>query len=185
MKLYFLVFISFVFFSSCNNSLNSEKELELRERELKLRERELALENNSGNLENAVSNQTEKDQNTSNSYKSRSTVKSESELRQDLLFKEGRNAKNYLSVDYDLTYKVLSGEDKITGTIFNSATIATFKDIVLTVTYSTATDAKLDKKDYVLYKYVYPGSSVPFTIKTYSPKSTKKIGVSIKSAKSE
>jgi hypothetical protein len=182
MKTIYLFLFSFVLFSSCNNSSSSEKELELRERELELRERELSMENNSGN---APSNQSVSNQSPTYTNKSRQSVKTESELRQDLSSKEGRNPKNYLSVDYDLSYKVLSGEDKITGTIYNTATMATFKDVVLTVSYSTQTNTSLGKENYVIYDYVYPGSSVPFTIKTYSPQGTKKIGVTIKSAKSE
>jgi hypothetical protein len=182
MKTSSLFIILILIISSCNNSSSSEKELELRERELELRERELSMENNS---DNAPSNESVSNQNSTYNNTSRQSVKTESELRQDLSTKEGRNPKNYLSVDYDLTYKVLSGQDKITGTIYNTATMATFKDVVLTVSYSTETNTSLGKENYVIYDYVYPGSSIPFTIKTYSPQGTKKIGVTIKSAKSE
>lgn len=182
MKTSSLFIILILIISSCNNSSNSEKELELRERELELRERELSRENNSDNTQ---SNESVSNQNSTYTNTSRQSVRTESELRQDLSTKEGRNPKNYLSVDYDLTYKVLSGQDKITGTIYNTATMATFKDVVLTVSYSTETNTSLGKENYVIYDYVYPGSSIPFTIKTYSPQGTKKIGVSIKSAKSE
>jgi hypothetical protein len=177
---YSFIFLS-VLFSSCNNSI-SEKELDLRERELKLRERELSMVQNATNDENNQTNESNSASN-SNSYSKRIPVKTESELRQDLDSREGQNPKNYLSLDYNLTYKVLTGEDKISGTVFNSASMATFKDVVLTVTYSTATDTRLDKKDFVIYDYVYPGSSIPFVIKTYSPQGTKKIGVTIKTAK--
>lgn len=188
MKTIYLFIFSLVLFSSCNNSSSSEKELELRERELELRERELSMENNSSNSsnsDNTQSNQSGSSQSSKYTNSSRQSVKTESELRQDLSSKEGRNPKNYLSVDYDLTYKVLSGEDKITGTIYNTAAMATFKDVVLTVSYSTETNTSLGKENYVIYDYVYPGTSIPFTIKTYSPQGTKKIGVTIKSAKSE
>jgi hypothetical protein len=182
MKTSSLFIILILIISSCNNSSSSEKELELRERELELRERELSMGNNSDNTQ---SNESVSNQNSTYNNTSRQSVKTESELRQDLSTKEGRNPKNYLSVDYDLTYKVLSGQDKITGTIYNTATMATFKDVVLTVSYSTETNTSLGKENYVIYDYVYPGSSIPFTIKTYSPQGTKKIGVTIKSAKSE
>jgi hypothetical protein len=182
MKTSSLFIILILIISSCNNSSSSEKELELRERELELRERELSMGNNSDNTQ---SNESVSNQNPTYNNTSRQSVKTESELRQDLSTKEGRNPKNYLSVDYDLTYKVLSGQDKITGTIYNTATMATFKDVVLTVSYSTETNTSLGKENYVIYDYVYPGSSIPFTIKTYSPQGTKKIGVTIKSAKSE
>jgi hypothetical protein len=182
MKTSSLFIILILIISSCNNSSSSEKELELRERELELRERELSMGNNSDNTQ---SNESVSNQNSTYTNTSRQSVKTESELRQDLSTKEGRNPKNYLSVDYDLTYKVLSGQDKITGRIYNTATMATFKDVVLTVSYSTETNTSLGKENYIIYDYVYPGSSVPFTIKTYSPEGRKKIGVTIKSAKSE
>lgn len=162
---------------SCN-STNSDKEMELKERELKLRERELSNQNST--------NYNTNDESSSNGYNSsnsqRNSVKSEEDLRKDLLAFEANHPKNYLNIDYDLTFKVFSGEDKITGTIFNSATMAAFKDVVLVVSFSSATDAPLGKKEYIIYDYVYPDSSVPFTIKTYSPNGTKKIGVKIKSA---
>lgn len=163
---------------SCQNKPDSDKELELREREISLRERELAIEKNRNN-------ESEEMNNSNSGNLGRGTHKSENDLRQDLSQTEGRNPKNYLSVEYDLTYKVFSGEDKISGNIYNSATLATFKDVVLSVTYSSATDAYLGSKNYIVYDYIYPGSSVPFTIKTYSPNGTKKIGVKIQSAKKD
>lgn len=163
---------------SCQNDPVSDKELELREREISLRERELAIEKNR-------TNETEVIQNSNSRNLGKVDFKSENDLRQDLSQIEGKNPKNYLSVDYDLTYKVFSGEDKISGNIYNSATLATFKDVVLSVTFSSATDAYLGSKNYIIYDFIDPGSSVPFTIKTYSPNGTKKIGVKIQSAKKD
>ncbi|MFM6935210.1 MAG: hypothetical protein ACKOXP_07180 [Flavobacteriales bacterium] len=182
MKTILFFFITTTILMACSNSSNSEKELELRERELELRERELSIENKSDNYS---SNQSESNQNSSYSSPSRQSVRTESELRQDLSTKEARNPKNYLSVDYNLTYKVLSGQEKISGTIFNSATLATFKDVELIVSYSTETNTSLGSENFIIYDYIYPGNSVPFTIKTYSPQGTKKIGVKVKTAKSE
>jgi len=111
--------------------------------------------------------------------------KTAEEIRQDLYEKEKRKPKDYLSTSYKLNYKVFSGKDEIKGVIYNSATMATFKDVVLTIKYSTATDTELLREVYTVYDYVYPNSSTNFLIKTYSPKGTKKIGVYIKSATSE
>lgn len=180
---------------SCGgDSSTDEKELELRERELELREREMANEQGGeqeeayGELDDGLAGDASSGSSyssSSNNTSSRPRQKSSDELRQELYRTEMNNPKNYLSTSYDLTYKVFSGEDKITGKIRNSATLATFKDVVLTVTYSTSTGTNLGSKNYVVYDYVYPGSSTDFLIKTTSPKGTKQIGVKVYSAKSE
>lgn len=131
----------------------------------------------SGNHEN-VSNS----ESSSKSNSKPPREKTPEELRQELYSKEKKKPKDYLSVSYNLDYKVFSGKDVINGTIYNSATMASFKDVVLKVTYSTGTGTELGSEEYVIYKYVYPGSSTSFQIKTVSPSSTKQIGVKIKSA---
>lgn len=177
-KTHLFIFLVLIL-SSCTNSSNSEKELELKERELNLREREQSLNNSTYNSDDQTSS-IEVTENT-NSKKPNLTA---SEIRDNLMLSEKENPIEFLSVEYSLTYKVLSGEDKIKGTIFNTATLATFKDVVLTISYLSETNSQLKKQEFTVYDYVYPGNSTSFTIKTISPKNTKKIGVTIKSAKS-
>lgn len=111
--------------------------------------------------------------------------KTPEELRQELYDKEKRNPLSYLSVSYSLDYKVFSGEDVIKGYIYNTATMASFKDVVLKVTYKSGTGTTLSTEDFVVYQYVYPSNSASFKIKTYSPSNTKQINVEVKSAKAE
>lgn len=187
--LYSCVF--FVFYSCTNSS--TEKELEIRERELALKERELEMGISTNSPRSHEGGDTivttfqsksvnNRNQNNSN-YSHR--VRTESDLRNELESKEKRNPKTYLSVDYDLNYRLFSGKDEIKGTIYNSATMATFKDVILTVTYSSNTGTKLYSENFVVYDFIYPGSSTDFNIKTYSPEGTKQIGVKIKSASTD
>ncbi len=118
-------------------------------------------------------------------YTTKPRQKTEEELREELHQKEMKKPKDHLSVTYRLNYKLFSGKDEIIGKIYNSASMAIFKDIVLTVVYSTETETELSREDYVVYDYVYSNSEIPFNIKTYSPSGTKRIGVHIKSAKGE
>jgi hypothetical protein len=111
--------------------------------------------------------------------------KSADELREELYAEEMSNPENYLSVSYDLGYKLLSGKDEIKGKIYNTASMATFKDVVLTVTYSSKTGAELGSENYVIYDYVYAGSSTSFNLRVYSPSGTKQIGVTVQSAEAE
>jgi hypothetical protein len=184
-RMFRFVIYSYVFFVfySCTNSSN-EKELEIRERELALKERELemGISTNSPRSHERSDNNRSQNQNNSNSGH---RVKTESDLRNELESKEKRNPKTYLSVDYDLNYRLFSGKDEIKGTIYNSATMATFKDVILTVTYSSNTGTKLYSENFVVYDFIYPGSSTDFNIKTYSPEGTKQIGVKIKSASTD
>ncbi len=108
--------------------------------------------------------------------------KTEDEIREELYNKEVSNPKKHLNLEYKLKYKVLSGKDEITGTVFNNATIAGFKDIVLKIDYKSETSAVLKTEYCTIYKYVYAYESVPFTIKTYSPIGTRFIGVDISGA---
>jgi hypothetical protein len=117
-----------------------------------------------------------------NTQAARPRQKTEDELREELHNKELRKPKEYLTVTYDLTYRVFSGKDEIKGTIYNNANFASFKDVVLTVAYFSATDTEIDRETFTIYDYVYAGSSSDFVIKTYSPQGTKKIGVYIKNA---
>jgi len=170
-----------VLFSCGSDNSSKEKELELKEKELELRERELNL-NKDESIKDDYENESKS---KGNSYSQTPKSKSADDLRQELYQKEKKKPKDYLSVTYDLNYRVLSGKDEIIGNIYNYATMATFKDVVLTVTYSTNTDTELYRENFVVYDYVYPGSSTSFNLKTYSPEGTKKIAVSIKSATGE
>lgn len=197
MKKSIIIFCSTLLFSACSGSDSEiDKELELRAKELELKERELALQeshisnSNMSSIENQRSpmntpTYSESSISKAKKYTPKPRQKTEEELREELHQKEMKRPKDHLSVSYKLNYKVFSGKDEIIGKIYNSASMATFKDIVLTVVYSTETETELYREDYVVYDYVYSNSEIPFNIKTYSPSGTKRIGVYIKSAKGE
>ena len=180
--------IKFVLFSciglvitSCQSE-TSEKELELRERELRIRELELSQQAN--NNSSTGSNNSES-RSTYTVKKNSNNSSSEQSLRVQLEQKERKNPSKYLSVTYELNYKVFSGKDEVKGTIYNSASFATYKDIDLVVTYSSKTGTVLYTESNYVYEYVYPGASTDFSFKTYSPEGTKYIGVKVKSASYE
>lgn len=108
--------------------------------------------------------------------------KTAEELRQELKVKEQTNPIVYLSAEYKLDVTFWTSQDVIKGFINNSASIARFKDVVLTITYFTETDTELKSENFVLYKFFEPNSKTPFEIKTKSPNATKKIEVKVKEA---
>lgn len=104
------------------------------------------------------------------------------ELQAELYDKECRTPLKYLSETHDISYRILSGKHQVSGEIFNSATMATFKDVVLTLTYYTQTGTELGSERFAIYKYCYPGQSVSFDIRTYSPKGCKSLSVEVSGA---
>jgi len=172
-KIYFYTFLSLIIsLSACTNqNSRSDNDEGNSGQEQK---RDLYEDYNNSNQNNSTTD--------NNTQTARPRQKTEDELREELYHKELRKPKEYLTVTYDLTYRVFSGKDEIKGTIYNNANFASFKDVVLTVAYFSATDTEIDRETYTIYDYVYAGSSSDFVIKTYSPQGTKKIGVYIKSA---
>jgi hypothetical protein len=107
--------------------------------------------------------------------------KSPEELKAELKLREHSNFNNYLSVQYKLDYKLFADEYAITGAVNNSASVARFKDAILTVTFYSGTDTQLKSLDFIIYKFFEPNSKTAYEIRTKAPGSTKKIGVTIKS----
>ena len=121
------------------------------------------------------------------SYNSSPTVnkpreKSEYELREDLKAKEEKKPLKYLNVDYKLEYKVFTGEDKITGNVYNTATVADFTNVEIEITYSNSFDVFLGSEIYYLDGIVNADNYTQFSTKVKSPSGTKKIGLKVISA---
>lgn len=65
---------------------------------------------------------------------------------------------------------------KVHGKVKSSATVATYKDVVIRVTYYSETKTVLGTEDYVLYKFVPPHQTVEFEWTLKRPDSCKRIG---------
>jgi hypothetical protein len=125
-----------------------------------------------------------------------SRPKTPQELKWELERQEKSNPREYLSAKATMSpNKVKTREAglfrdaqykddgyNIEGTIKNSASIARFKDVVLTVTFLSQTGTKLDEKDYVFYEFYEPNSSKGFKLHTYPPEPTKQFSVKVKDA---
>jgi hypothetical protein len=70
----------------------------------------------------------------------------------------------------------------ITGQIINYAAIASFKDVVLTVSFYTQTNTFLGSADFTIYQYLNPKGTIPFQIITNGPDAIGSYNVSVKSA---
>lgn len=91
------------------------------------------------------------------------------EQRQLLGEQEGRQWGSF--IDYSgLTYRSnLIGQAVIEGVVTNSASVATYKDLVLHIKFSSRTGTVLAENDAVIYEFLPPGGSLRFKRKFKSP----------------
>lgn len=68
----------------------------------------------------------------------------------------------------------------IMGSITNTALLANFKDIVLTVSYYSQTKSLIEKKDIIVYEYLKANSSIIFKSKVFPPEGTESIDIEVK-----
>lgn len=88
----------------------------------------------------------------------------EDEIREQLYNKEISNPTKYLSADG--TYRVnLAANTIVEGTVYNSASMAGFKNVKLTAKFYSKTDVLLGKESFMVMEYVSPGGSASFKYK--------------------
>lgn len=121
---------------------------------------------------------------------------SPSQLRQQLLEKEQNNPLSYLSVNGSMSENKVktkhgtffrSSEWKVDGYmlegyITNTATIATFKDITVRISFISSTGSIINKTDFVVYDFVQANDGISYKEKIYPPEGTVTYEVSILSA---
>jgi hypothetical protein len=95
---------------------------------------------------------------------------------------EKANPKRFLDASGSYRENVLGTKMRIFGNVTSSATKANFKDIVIKVTYYSATDTDLGSDNFVLYKFVNAGTTVSFEWKIDKPSGCSKLGWEVVSA---
>lgn len=85
----------------------------------------------------------------------------EDELKQELYQTEASNPLNYLSVNY--TWRVnLVANTILEGHVYNSATMAGFKNVTIKASFYSKTDVLLGEEDFTIMEFVEPGGSAYF-----------------------
>ena len=107
----------------------------------------------------------------SGSYNSSSSYQ---KTKMTLEEKEKQNPTSFLATK-GTYWKNLIGEWVIKGTISNSATIATYKDVVLRIYFYSKTGTLLGTEKKIIYEYFPARQTKKFKIKTYGYQGTKKI----------
>jgi hypothetical protein len=94
--------------------------------------------------------------------------KTAEELRAELLVQEQRAPEEYLKVEGTYRRNLLD-HLVLEGDIANTATLAHFKDPILSVTWYSKTGTELDTKQYAVYELVRAGRSTHYKLKTLAP----------------
>ena len=107
--------------------------------------------------------------------------RSYAEAKVSLEEQEWANPTNFLTVDGNYRNNLI-GEWVLEGKINNSATVATYKDIVLTVSYYSKTDSFLGTEKQTIYEFLKAGQEHKFKIKSFGYKGTAKLSVEVSNA---
>ena len=106
------------------------------------------------------------------------------QTKETLAQTEKKNPTRFLSVKGQ-DRKNLLRQTVIKGVISSKATVASYKDIDVELSFYSETGALLLRDHEVVYKVVGPGSSQDFKYKTYAPKGTDSVAMKISNAKVE
>lgn len=93
----------------------------------------------------------------------------QAKLEKALLKKEENAPLNYLTLDYEHTYRWFAGKEEFYGNIYNNAEYATFMNFEIRVTFLSETKTALGSKVYTHFKYLEPGEQITFKFQSSSP----------------
>ncbi len=104
------------------------------------------------------------------------------ELKEDLLEKEQKNPVNFLFIKGN-NKKNLLGQTVVKGEIANRATVATYKDVDIKLTFYSKTKALLETDKETIFEVLPPGESKNFKTKYFAPKGTDSVALEVLGAK--
>lgn len=79
--------------------------------------------------------------------------------------------------------KNIVGQTVVKGTLVNKASVATFKDINIELTFFSKTKALLETDKETIFEILNPGESHDFKTKYFAPKGTDSVGLRVLGAK--
>lgn len=100
------------------------------------------------------------------------------EEKESLAVKEKKNPANFLTATVR-SRKNIIGQTVVLGNLFNHATICTYKDVELKLSFYSKTAVKLDEGIETVYEKVAPGKMVKYKTKYFAPKGTDSVSVII------
>lgn len=107
--------------------------------------------------------------------------KSAAELRAELLAQEQGSPADYLVVKGTYRRNLIS-QLVLEGYIASGATLATYKDPVLSVTWYSKTQTEIGTQQYPVYELLRPHGSAHFKLKTSAPSEVASVAMSVSDA---
>lgn len=104
------------------------------------------------------------------------------ETKKSLLIKEQKNPIIFLVVKGN-DKRNLIGQTVIKGNIKNDATVATYKDVDLKLSFYSKTKALLETDKETIFELLPPGQSKNFKTKYFAPKGTDSVALEVLGAK--
>jgi hypothetical protein len=98
--------------------------------------------------------------------------------------KEQKSPARFLEID-EKDRKNFFGQTVVKATITNNATVASFKDVELTLEFYSKTHVRLTEERETIFETIAPGKSIKFKSKYFAPKGTDSVAIKVLGAKSE
>lgn len=106
------------------------------------------------------------------------------ENKESLADKERNSPARFLTVD-NRDRKNLIGQTVVIGHLTNNATVCTYKDVEIKLSFYSKTGVKLDEGIETIYETIPPGEKIKFKTKYFSPKGTDSVAIQVLKAGAE
>lgn len=95
--------------------------------------------------------------------------------------KERANPGGYLSSTINPDLDAI-GQSEVEGSVTNTATLVTYKDIVLTINFMSKTNSIISSEQETIYETVSPNQTKTFKVKVQAPENTSSIEAKVTGA---
>jgi hypothetical protein len=102
--------------------------------------------------------------------------------KKELLSKEQKDPTAFISISGH-NKKNIVGQTVVRGTLTNKASVASFKDVEIKLTFYSKTKALLETDKETIFEILEPGESKDFKTKYFAPKGTDSVGLQVLGAK--
>jgi type IV pilus biogenesis protein CpaD/CtpE len=106
------------------------------------------------------------------------------QTKETLAETEKKNPTRFLSVEgHDK--KNLLGQTVVKGTLTSKATVSSYKDVEIELSFYSKTGTLLEKDIETIFETIAPGKDADFKTKYFAPKGTDSVALKVMAAKSE